>query len=289
MTASQRERVSATAVVVDAESSMHGVLAKPVGPSVLPADVMVLLDADVLVVRHLGPLIATAKAGKLVFFENNLSDRFFPEWTCLGLGAPKEAPYVIAGHFLGSRGAILPLLRELKGLQDRLPPGGAHFDGGRITDPFFFADQDIINAYLMTVVDPESIVRLPGTMAPVPPFKGFRRGAGVSCIGPDGTEPYFLHHILRKPWLAPTTDNLYARLLRNLLWSPNAPVALEPCEVPLRLRPSPFAGVDRGRASAIATVGSVARGEHAIGRRLAGRVRRLGRGVGSPPSLDPPQ
>jgi hypothetical protein len=184
---------------------------------------------------------------------------------------------VIAGHFLGPHALLTPLLVELERLQQRLPAGSAHYDGGNLTDPFFFADQDIINTYLMTVVDPESIVRLPGSMAPVPPFKGFRRGTGIACVGPDGLEPYFLHHILRKPWSAVTTDNLYARLLRQVLWAPDAPVSIYPNEVPLRLRPSALAPVDRARASLVATVGSVARGEHEVRKHVVGRVRRFGR------------
>ena len=60
-----------------------------VQPSRRPADVAVILDADVIVVRRLTALIDAARSGRLVAFINNEpnEDRFFPEWrSALTLG-----------------------------------------------------------------------------------------------------------------------------------------------------------------------------------------------------------
>jgi hypothetical protein len=237
MTPSQRSIVQSVGIVVDPPKLVHGVLAKPVGPLSEPADVMVLLDADVLAVKHLTNLIDHARNGELVFFENDHS-RFFEEWSDLGLGELKREPYVIAGHFLGPRSLLTPLFEVLDALQDELPPGSTHYDGGRTSSPFYFADQDLINAYLMSVPEPESVIRLSKALSPIPPFSGIRRIGDIHCVGPAGLEPYFLHHILNKPWLRPTRRNVYVDVLQAALWAPDAAIRLEPRDVPPRLRPS---------------------------------------------------
>jgi hypothetical protein len=277
MSPRQRRLVASVATIVDPPFAMHGVLAKPVGPLAHPAEVMVLLDADVLLVRHLQPLIDRARAGELVFFENNVPDRFFREWESLGLGAPRRAAYVIAGHFLGPRALLVPILRELDRLQAQLPAGAAHFAGGTISDPLFFADQDLLNAYLMTSVDPAVITRLSGNLSPVPPFTGLQRGQGLSCLGPDGVEPYLLHHIHQKPWIGATKRTIYAELLRDVLWHSDSAIVLDPREVPLRLRPSRLGSADLVRASVQWSLGAALRGELSFRPLVARNAKRLSR------------
>ena len=52
---------------------------KPALPLARPADVMVLIDADMIVTRTLRPLIEDAAEGRVVAFRNH-ADRFVPEW-----------------------------------------------------------------------------------------------------------------------------------------------------------------------------------------------------------------
>jgi hypothetical protein len=262
MTPRQRSLLLSEAAVVDPPTRMHGVLAKPIAPLSQPSAVMVLLDADVIVVRHLGPLIECAARGKMVFFENDDPARYFDEWAALDMGRPERAPYVIAGHFLGPESLLVPLLKQLAELQNRIPSGAAHYDGGDISNPYFFADQDLLNAYLMTSVDSETIVRLDRTLSPVPPFTGYRLGAGLRCLGPDGLEPYLLHHFLGKPWLGSTRRNVYVDALRRALWHPSAPISIDRSSVPLRLRPSKLGRLELTRASTQSRALSIARGEH---------------------------
>ena len=65
LTEQQRRLLEGVVEILDADSEVPGVLAKPLGPLEQPAEVMVVLDADVLVVRSLDPLIDEARAGRL--------------------------------------------------------------------------------------------------------------------------------------------------------------------------------------------------------------------------------
>jgi hypothetical protein len=251
MQASQRAMLETTATVIDPPDGTPPQLAKPFAPLLHPAEVMVLLDADVLVVRHLQPLLETASSGNFVCFEDaTLPGRFFEQWSNLDLGIPEKKPYAIAGHYLGPSSRILPMLREVARLQQTLDIPRTYFgDSGDINYPYYFADQDIMNAYLMTSVDADAVVRIDSSLSPVPPFTGIRRVEGLRCVGRGDVEPYLLHHFLGKPWLVPTRFNVYVDVLRRVLWDPDAPVALDPHSVPMRLGPSRLSRVDQAWTS----------------------------------------
>lgn len=279
LTAEQRSVLNPVATVVPSPDGVRAELAKTVAPRLHPASVMVVLDADVLVVKHFGPLVDIARSGKLVVFENNMPGRFFDEWSSLGLGTPVRNTYVIAGHFLGARSRMLPMLETVARLEEGLDPSRSYFGGGALADPLYFGDQDIMNAYLMTAADPESVVRLSKSLSPVPPFRRIHRVQGVRCVGPGGLEPYVLHHILRKPWLARTRRNVYVDVLRHVLWAPEAPISLEPSDVPLRLRPSLLGRLELRRVSAQATIVALARGQLDVRGKVSRTSRRLARRV----------
>src|SRR5215210_3169387 len=67
---SQRELLSAEARIVAAPSDAPPWLLKTVAPLAHPAEVMVLIDADMIVTRSLAEPIETASAGSLVAVEN---------------------------------------------------------------------------------------------------------------------------------------------------------------------------------------------------------------------------
>jgi hypothetical protein len=285
LTSKQRSLLARAANVIPSPGGVRAELAKTVAPRLHPAAVMVVLDADVLVVKHLGPLIDIARSEKLVLFENNLpGGRFFDEWSALGLGTPDRATYVIAGHYLGARSLMLPMLETVARLERGLDPSQTYFGGGTLANPLYFGDQDIMNAYLMTSVEASSIVTLGKSLSPVPPFRRIRRVRGVRCVGPNGLEPYLLHHILRKPWLAHTRRNVYVDVLRHVLWAPEAQIVLNHGDVPLRLRPSRVGRLELRRVSAQATFAALFRGQLDVRgkvRRVSGRlVRRVAPGAG---------
>ena len=72
-------------------------LLKTIAPLRHPADVMVLIDVDMVVTRPLTPLIERAAEGRVVVFKDNM-DRFDPRWgPALDLGLARRRPYVSSG------------------------------------------------------------------------------------------------------------------------------------------------------------------------------------------------
>ncbi len=183
-------------------------------------------------------------------FEND-HDRFFLEWSSLGLGVPQRQSYVNSGCLILSSetaSEFLPLFSEL---QKHLDVSRTCFGrNGDPSNPFYFADQDILNAMLCTRYD-GLVTRVEHRLAPVPPFPGLKITdlARLECAYADGAEPYLLHHILRKPWLTATKASLYTTLFTRLVTGSDVPVRLDARDIPLRLRDSRFAAIDRARAS----------------------------------------
>jgi len=79
----QREILSHETTVIAAPAGYPPHLLKYVAPLLHPADVMILIDADVIVTRSLEPLIRAAEEGKIVAFTDRLHDRFDPRWSAL--------------------------------------------------------------------------------------------------------------------------------------------------------------------------------------------------------------
>jgi hypothetical protein len=278
LTAEQKSVIGEEAILVPAPPGVPIVSLKPHGPKARPADVAVIIDSDMIVVRALSQLIEEARRGAFVAFLNN-HDRFVPEWSSLlGLPPLQRNPYFNAGllfipHSIGSR-----FIEQWIEAQERAALGQFRFEkaGTVATDPLAFGDQDVCNAIASTYLEPGQIRLVENRLAPMVPFSGIRLidKRGLVCSFRDGARPYLLHHISRKPWLQPTTTNVYTRLLPRVLLGPDVAVRLEPDTVPLRLREGWLALVDRGRASMQASIRTSARrqlGRFGIRTRLAAR------------------
>jgi hypothetical protein len=282
LTPEQRDLIAGHATLVPAPSDAPTVFLTPLGPMEHPAQVAILLDADIIVTRPLTDLIEAARGGRLVGFVDNDAhqDRFFPEWSsALGLGALRRQPYLNAGQLL----VPASLCRRLLGLwsegQAKVGVHGTRYGKGSLSDPFYFADQDVLNAVVAAAVDPDEIVTVEHRLAPHPPFPSLRLAdrVGLGCHYPDGARPYLLHHILAKPWLKATRTTVYSLLLSRLLLAPDVALRLEPEQLPLRLRQGWLAAADRGRADLQALVYAHARrqlGRFGIRTRLAARRQR---------------
>src|SRR4051812_19507699 len=86
LTADHRRLLGAEATVVDAPADVPPYLLKTIAPRRHPAEVMVLIDVDMVACRSLGPLIDRAAENRVLAVKDNL-DRFVPEWgELLGLG-----------------------------------------------------------------------------------------------------------------------------------------------------------------------------------------------------------
>ena len=255
LTKAQIDRLSAHVTLVPAHKGLHPGFQKAAGPHTHPAEIMVMIDADILVARPLAPLFADAARGLIVGFEDDYFQyRCFAEWSSLGFGTPQKRRYVNSGLLIFSATTADELLPIFVELQEQLDPARGYFGGAArstyASNPFYFPDQDIFNALFCTRFDGR-MVRLEHRLAPVPPFTGLEvlDGSPLACRYADGVVPYVLHHILKKPWLSPMDANPYTDLFRRIVTNPEAPVRLGARDVPLRLTGSRFAPIDQWRVS----------------------------------------
>jgi hypothetical protein len=243
----QRDLLSDAATVVPAPGALPAQLQKTVAPLAHPAEVMVLIDADMIVTRPLTELIERAADGGVVAFRDR-QDRFAPAWgEILGLGEARRGPYVSSGlAFLGGQLGrdVIELMAER---QDRVDFSRTFWRRNVRDYPFLYADQDVLNAILATRVPPDRLAALDSSLAATPPFRKLRLldEWGVRCAYPDGTEPYVLHQFVRKPWLEPMYHGIYSRLLARLLLADDVPVRVPDREVPLRMRTGVRASAER--------------------------------------------
>src|SRR5438105_1000255 len=101
---SQRALLSREATIVDPESrgplepEILPILLRARAPLALPAKAMILLDADIIVVRELEPLFQEAESGKIVAFTDALDRRFSDRWQAeLGTESMRQQSYVNTG------------------------------------------------------------------------------------------------------------------------------------------------------------------------------------------------
>jgi hypothetical protein len=284
LTPEQRNLIAGHATLIPAPEGVPAVFLKQSGPTEYPASVAVLLDADIIVVRPLTEPIEVARRGRLVAFVNNEPnhDRFFPEWSStLGLGPLRRQPYLAAGQLFVADSIGRRLLKLWSEGQAKVGIQGTRWGKGRLSDPFYFADQDVLNAIVAAELEPDEIRFVEHRLAPHPPFTDLCLidRDRLLCHYPDGARPFVLHHILAKPWLKATRTTIYSLLLPRLLLAPDVALRLPPDQLPLRLREGWLANADRGRANAQAFFFSHARKQlsrFGIRTRLAARRRRHG-------------
>jgi hypothetical protein len=267
----QRDLLAPEANLIEAPRGRQPFTLKPFAPLARPADVMALIDTDMIVTRRLDPLLDAAGGGRVVAFRNH-ADRFVPEWSALELGPLRRSPYVCSGFvaFAGERGAeILSQVDERQHLVDlERSYFGAHDDDY----PLLYADQDLLNAVLAARPDPDELMALEARLAPMVPFAGLRVSdeEHLRCEHQDGTEPFLLHHSLSpKPWQRPGYDGVYSRLLRRLLSGPDVAIRVPEAEIPRDLRTGPLGFAERQRVKA----------REQLRWRLGGLRRRIGGGA----------
>lgn len=268
----QRELLSPHAAVVAAEARVPYEL-KVVLPSRNPAHAMALLDADIIVTRPLSELLDLAGQGRVAAFTDAVSHRHHPDWgEILGLGTGRRQPYVNSGALFLPAGS--ELLTLIPSLQPRVDIRRTRIRAGTPSEPFYYVDQDLWNAVLSSRVASDELTILEHRLAPHPPFPDLSLvgEAALRCAYPDGVEPFLLHHVTRKPWLAHTQSNLYSRLLTRLLLGDDVALRLSPEMIPLRLRTGRLASMERRRSDLLA-LGQAQRGKLGIRKRLRERRR----------------
>jgi hypothetical protein len=230
----QRKLLTPHTTLVAAPSGVEPTLFKARAPLAHPAEVMVLLDADMIVTRPLSDLIEKAAEGSIVAFETG-RDRFFAEWgPLLGLGPIRRQRYLSSGFLCMARGVGTEVLRLVTDLQAHIDPDLLWWGSGRPSEPFCFGDQDVLNAVLSSRIAPDRIVALQNRLLSELPFEGLRviDAARLRCAYADGLEPYLVHHILYKPWLDAPPHTPAVRLRRPLTARPT-PRAASPSHRPV--------------------------------------------------------
>jgi hypothetical protein len=267
LTSSQRALLDPHVTLVSPPEDLEPFMLKTVAPAKAPADVMVLIDADMIITRPLTELLERAAGGAVIAFEQPL-DRSIPDWgRLLGLGETRRQQYLSSALVAlgGSTGReVIALMEQLKSRVDfrltvfgtNLPQhpylGRASIFEGRADYPFYYADQDLLNAILSTAVAPERVAPIPDRMAATPPFRDLVSvdERSLRCSYSDGVAPYALHHYGTKPWIEPTHHGVYSRLLRRLLVGDDVEIKVPETELPLRLRRGPLALAERKRINA---------------------------------------
>jgi hypothetical protein len=239
-TPKQRAILEPPAEVVPAPAVRAPFLAKWLVPLARPGGVQVLLDADLVAVRSLAPLLEEAERGRVVAFVDRLATRSFDAWETL-VGAPQRHahPYVNSGFVALPSDLAQDVLERLRDAQERVDLSLAGLLGrGSVSDAFFFADQDPLNAVLRAFVPPERLLALEHRLAPTEPWDEVvvEDAATLRCVTPDGSQPYLVHVVGPKPWLANVAPTAYETMLPRLLTGEDVAIRLRRSDLPFRVR-----------------------------------------------------
>jgi hypothetical protein len=258
----QRELLTGEAITVPAPDGGAPYLLKTVAPLAHPSEVMVLIDADMIVTRPLHELIEKASDGGVIAFEND-TDRFVREWgAALGLGPTRRRPYVSSGLVIAGGETGARTLTLLDDRQRAVEMSRTYYGADEAGYPFRFPEQDVLNGILSTAIEPGRITTLPHRMMPNQPFGGLELTdeRSLRCAYGDGVEPFVLHHYLHKPWREPMYHGIYSRLLARCLLGPDLALRVPEPEVPLRFRDGALARLERARVGIPDLIGWKLRG-----------------------------
>lgn len=286
LNAAQRDALSAEATLVAAPDDSTPFLLKTVAPLLHPAGVMVLIDADIVVTRSLAELIGRASQGRVLAVEHG-QDRFFPEWGELIGGTARHRRYVSSSLVLLGGPVGAKVVETMDRVQRRIdlartPYSGSVPDfaslGGSFPDtdphhPFYFADQDVLNAVLATEVDAQQVEVLDRRAEAITPFTGLRLmdKNTLRCAFEDGTEPFAVHHFMpTKPWLEPTFPGVYLELLTRLLRGGDLAIRVPNRELPAHLSPGLIGAARSWRRGGLSARLRALRDRRAAGSRKAG-------------------
>jgi hypothetical protein len=248
-TPKQRALLERAAELVTAPATLRApFLARWLAPLGRDDGVRVLLDADLVAVQPLGPLVEQAEQGRVVAFVDRLATRSFDEWEAL-VGAPlaHAHPYVNSGFVALPPELAQDVLECLRDAQQRVDLASAGLLGrGSVADPFHFADQDTVNAVLRAVVPRDRLLALEHRLAPTEPWDDvFVEDVDrLRCANPDGSRPYLVHVVGPKPWLANVAPTAYEQLLLRLLTGEDVAIRLDARDLPFRLRWRQLVGRD---------------------------------------------
>lgn len=238
LTPRQREFLAPEVSFVDEPSGIPPWLLKTVAPLADPADVMVLIDADIIVTGRLDEPAAWAAEGAIAAVEHG-SERFFESWaSLLGLGALKRLPYVSSALVALPKKPGLRVLSLMQERRDAVDFEQTLWRRNVPDYPFLYADQDLLNAVLAAEIDGDELRLIDRRLEAIPPFEGLQLidAATLRCAYEDGVEPLAIHHYTSKPWLEETSHGIYTELMERLLSGPDVALRVRQKDLPVPLQ-----------------------------------------------------
>lgn len=170
MTPHQRELLAGQCVILPLDGARRAAANptyyKLVAPPQTSAEVVVLIDGDIIVTSHLGALLGSADDGQVVTFPDPEGDRWFAEWDeIFSLGCePRRQVYVNAGLVAFSRVRLPALLSQWTAACERIRSEPTIAEGA--SGPVAQADQDALNAVLMAHYRSNTLHVAPAAKAP---------------------------------------------------------------------------------------------------------------------------
>lgn len=234
----------------DRTSITNPTLLKPFPHLLEPDGIAVLIDSDIVVCGSLEPVLTRARQGAICGVADPEPDRWFAEWEQLFslAAAPRRQPYVNAGLVAFSVRHHPQLLGRWWSLCERIFSHPTIAEGAA-DGPSSQADQDALNALLMSEWDPAALAVLPPETSPGP-LQMRALTAGVHVQDPRSLasryrgRPVLALHSLGgrgKPWQHKgwlwLGDNPYPKLLRRLLSRDDVALRMDMADLPLWLRP----------------------------------------------------
>ena len=218
--------------------------------------VVLVIDADCIVTGSLRPIFQLAASGRVCAARDDApagSERRFAEWEslfALRSSVRDDGTYVNTGAVCVSTEhwpELLPRWAQIT----RWLPRGHYLRGQSDTNPIWAADQDVLNAILMSELPASALAVLPrGTMA----YAQWRdaRITSMQDVGASvgGRESTFVHFSLApKPWTTVGWKRVGREpllpLLARCLVGEDLPVRVDSAEVPWWLTPGATADARR--------------------------------------------
>jgi hypothetical protein len=286
MTASQRSRLDGAAEIVTIEEDLKRPWILKAFPRFFdPNGVVIIIDSDMIVTRSLRYVIDHANAGRICAYPDHVSQwgRSFAEWErSLGLRAPlRRQMYLNSGFIALSTRRWPHFLERFAELLELVPVGSVFTGATDDAEPFWAADQDAFNAFLMSEIPEEEIQILPAEDEVHPDAL-----KDVDVVDPstlecriDGLRPAILHYGMRpkawdrRAWVRIRRD-AYVRLFPRVVCGRDISVRVGPTELPIWLRP----GI--GGRTSVVVLDAAHRAASAVGRlspRSADLVQRMKR------------
>ena len=246
---------------------------------------IVIIDSDMVVTSRLDEVVSAVDEGRIcMHLVPSQPQRFFPEWADLfGLRAPlRSERYLNAGVLAFDQGRWPDLLPRWWEMCMRIPREGTRAGGAPWDAPTCDADQDALNALLMSEVPAGSVALRRQHVVDELLHVRVLDEVSLCCVDGGGEPCEILHHTGNpKPWQPQAwmrvRRNAYVRLLPRLLLAPDVALRLRPDELPVWLHDDPqgratLRSLDAVNGSARAVVRRTPPGAYRQLRRLRARL-----------------